>query len=84
MINRALSNKEKMIVCDDRADKTFVDIKTAFASRIMLSHFDGNAKLTLTVDVSCAAIGGMLQQVRGCVTEPSAFFSKKLTYTDAK
>ncbi|XP_075162740.1 uncharacterized protein LOC142235370 [Haematobia irritans] len=84
MINRALKEKKKNVTWEVRAEEAFADIKKAFACRILLSHFDESSKFILTVDASGTAIGGVLQQVRDNITEPLAFFSRKLTDAESK
>lgn len=69
---------------NDEAIKAFNEVKDNFASRVLLNHFNSDANLTLTVDASNVAVGGVLHQTYKGKTEPLAFFSKKLTPSESK
>lgn len=84
MITNSLKKKVKYLEWKEEAINAFESIKQSFASRVLLNHFNNEAKLTLTVDASNVAIGGVLQQVYKNISEPLAFFSKKLTPAETK
>lgn len=77
IINSALKTKGKLLTWDEKSIKAFDSIKTTFATRVLLTHFDEKAKLSLTVDASGIAIGGVLQQSRDNVSEPENCLRQK-------
>lgn len=84
IINQALKRKDKFLSWSEEADKSFIEVKENFACNIMLNHFHPNAVLSLTVDASNIAVGGVLQQKIDNVIEPLAFYSRKLTPSEIK
>lgn len=84
IVTNANKKKKKDIEWNDEAQKAFENIKDSFASRVLLNHFNKEAKLTLTVDALNVAIGGVLQQIYNGISEPLAFYSKKLTPCESK
>lgn len=64
--------------------EAFQKCKTDLANAALLSHPSANAKLSLMVDASDTAIGGVVNQLIGKHWEPLAFFSKRLTQTEQK
>ncbi|XP_067615063.1 uncharacterized protein [Eurosta solidaginis] len=84
LINKVSKKRDKSLVWDENSNEAFECIKDKFASTILLNHFNKDAKLSLTVDVSNTAIGGVIQQNYNSKIEPIAFFSKKLSPTEIK
>jgi hypothetical protein len=58
------TTKSKLVLWTPERDKSFEDTKQALISATMLSHPLSDVPLTLTVDASDIAIGGLLQQQR--------------------
>lgn len=84
IITNALKKKNKTVEWTEDAAQAFERIKECFALRVLLNHFNKDAKLSLTVDASNIAIGGVLQQTSNRNSEPLAFFSKKLSPSELK
>lgn len=84
VINCALKAGRKQVLWDERSIQAFENVKECFARHILLNHFDGMSRLTLTVDASNSAIGGVLHQIRDGVSEPLAFYSRKLSSAELK
>lgn len=84
LINEAIKRKLKILEWNSETISAFEDVKHSFASRVLLNHFNRDANLTLTVDASNIAVGGVLHQTYKGETEPLAFFSKKLTPAETK
>lgn len=84
IITKALKRKAKIVEWTEEALSAFERIKECFASRVLLNHFNKEAKLSLTVDASSMAVGGVLQQMYNGKSEPLAFFSRKLTVAESK
>lgn len=82
--NDALKRKDKVLIWSDEANDSFIKVKESFASHILLNHFHPDASLSLTVDASNIAIGGVLQQQISNIVEPLAFYSRKLTSSEMK
>ena len=62
----------------------FKNAKCAQASAAMLHHSKHYASLTLSVDASDIAVGGVLQQIVDAQLQPLAFFSRKLRKPETK
>ena len=60
----------------------FHKLKDDLANAVLLAHPDSDLPLTVFSDASDVAIGAVLQQKRGTVYEPLAFFSRKLSKTE--
>lgn len=60
MITRALRRKSKLLEWNDECILAFERVRNCFASNILLNHFDNEDDLTLTVDASGLAVGGVL------------------------
>lgn len=84
IINKANKNKIKSLTWDDTARKAFEQIKNKFADKVLLTHFNSEARLSLTVDASTIAIGGVLHQHYNDKVEPLSFFSRKLSPAETK
>lgn len=84
ILSLANKNKEKQIAWTTEANIAFENVKSLFANKTLLTHFDSNAKLSVVVDASNVAMGAVLQQQRDDTTEPLAYFSKKLSTTEIK
>jgi hypothetical protein len=79
-----LKGSPKVLDWSLEAATAFEASKKALISAVPLSHPAPGAQLSLAVDASDSHIGGVLQQhvEKGC--QPLAFFSKKLSLTEAK
>lgn len=80
----ALSGKKRVLHWDDIMQTAFVETKRALANATMLAHPIANAEVTLTVDASDTAIGGVLEQRIGNDYQPLAFFSRQLRPPERK
>lgn len=56
----------------------FVEVKEKLAQSTLLAYPNSDYPLSLMVDASDRAIGGVIQQLHGNAWEPIAFFSRKL------
>ena len=72
------SKNRRSFTLDDTAVRAFEDIKTALANATMLAHQRPNVPLSIVVDASDVAVGGILQQQIDNDWQPLAFFSTKL------
>lgn len=77
------NDRSKVNWSDDLKQK-FSDCKELIAKATMLAFPNPDAELSLMVDASEIAIGSVLQQTHGEITEPLAFFSKKLINAEKK
>ena len=59
-------------------DEAFQAIKEKLAQAALLAYPDTNSPLSLMVDASDRAIGGVVQQLKDNAWQPIAFFSRKL------
>ena len=64
--------------------KVFESVKQALAQATMLQHPNPKAPLSLMVDASDFAVGGVLQQLINGVWHPLSFFSKRLQKAESK
>ena len=80
----ALSGKKRVLHWDDIMQTAFVETKRALANATMLAHPIANAEVTLTVDASYTAIGGVLEQRIENDYQPLAFFSRQLRPPEGK
>lgn len=68
----------KTIDLNPEAVTAFNAVKQSLASAVLLTHFDPNGSLSLAVDASDKAVGGVLQQWSKDTWRPLAFFSRRL------
>ena len=64
--------------------KAFEDCKTSLSQATLLSHPDPSAELAIVTDASLTAIGAVLQQKKGELWQPLAFYSHKLNPAQTK
>jgi hypothetical protein len=79
-----LRGKPKVLVWSAEAAAAFTAAKVALVSVVPLSHPAPGAAISLAVDASDSPVGGILQQYQQGGWSPLAFFSKKLSPTQAK
>ena len=66
------------------AEEAFERCKYELANATLLAHPDAEAQLALYVDASDTAVGAALHQLINGTLQPLAFYSKKLTQSQAK
>ncbi|KAF2893958.1 hypothetical protein ILUMI_12216 [Ignelater luminosus] len=76
--------KNTKISWNDTTKQAFKRCKSELANTVILAFPDTTAKISLAVDASKTAIGGVLQQNAGSECKPISFFSRKLTDTEKK
>ncbi|UYV63018.1 hypothetical protein LAZ67_2002859 [Cordylochernes scorpioides] len=64
--------------------EAFQNIKNALAENTLLNYPQPNSTLSVLVDASNVAVGGVLQQLNDAAWEPISFFSKKLSPAETK
>ncbi|UYV73057.1 hypothetical protein LAZ67_10001691, partial [Cordylochernes scorpioides] len=64
--------------------EAFQNIKNALAENTLLNYPQPNSILSVLVDASNVAVGGVLQQLNDTAWEPISFFSKKLSPAETK
>ncbi|UYV66084.1 hypothetical protein LAZ67_4000104 [Cordylochernes scorpioides] len=64
--------------------EAFQNIKNALAENTILNYPQPNSTLSVLVDASNVAVGGVLQQLNDTAWEPISFFSKKLSPAETK
>ncbi|UYV78472.1 hypothetical protein LAZ67_16001606 [Cordylochernes scorpioides] len=64
--------------------EAFQNIKNALAKNTLLNYPQPNSTLSVLVDASNVAVGGVLQQLNDTAWEPISFFSKKLSPAETK
>nr|CAH8872176.1 unnamed protein product [Trichobilharzia regenti] len=79
-----LKGKCKTFSMTQEAREAFQKIKSAIADATMLVHLDTQLPLSISVDASNTAIGAVLQQQAHNSWIPVAFFSRKLSATEAR
>ena len=77
-------NDKKDVTLDANAITAFNAVKDALVSATLLSHFNPEVSLSLAVDASDKAIGGVLQQWIHSHWQPLAFFSRRLLPAESK
>ena len=78
-LTKLMSSKNtRSFALGDAAVHAFEEIKTALANATMLAHQRPGAPLSVVVDASDVAVGGILQQQIDDDWQPLAFFSLKL------
>ena len=83
-IYQTIANKPRLLVWNETLKTAFENAKGALASAAMLHHPKHHAPLTLSVDASDIAVGGILQQIVDGQLQPLAFFSRKLRKPETK
>lgn len=77
--------EKKPIEWTDSLREAFRNTKELLASATLLSYINSDYELSITVDASDIAIGGVLQQRSlDDINEPVAFYSRKLTSTEKR
>ncbi|PIK63042.1 hypothetical protein BSL78_00049 [Apostichopus japonicus] len=76
--------KSAPIDWNDEASESFEESKRALANATLLTHPDSSKPLSLMVDASDKALGGVLQQNIEGVWHPISFFSRKLSETESR
>jgi cleavage and polyadenylation specificity factor subunit 1 len=79
-----LRGNPKQLLWSAEAAAAFTAAKAALVSVVPLSHPAPGAPISLAVDASDSHVGGVLQQYQQRGWSPLAFFSKKLSPTQAK
>ncbi|MFO0000099.1 MAG: RNase H-like domain-containing protein, partial [bacterium] len=79
-----LRGNPKVLAWSAEAAAAFIAAKAALVSVVLLSHPAPGAPISLAVDASDSHVGGVLQQFQQKGWSPLAFFSKKLSPTQAK
>ena len=79
-----LRGAPKAITLDDTALAAFNAVKQALASAVLLHYQDPQATISIAVDASSTAIGAVLQQSTTDGWQPIAFYSRRLTDTEAR
>ncbi|UYV66080.1 hypothetical protein LAZ67_4000089 [Cordylochernes scorpioides] len=64
--------------------EAFQNIKNALAENTLLNYPQPNSRLSVLVDASNVAVGGVLQQLNDTAWEPISFFSKNLSPAETK
>lgn len=80
----AVKNDKTKIVWNSSLETNFNKLKQDLANATLLAHPDSSLPFSLSVDASNRCVGAVLQQHRGNLSEPLAFFSKKLSSTEQK
>lgn len=80
----AVSGKVKLVEWTDDRDIAFAEAKEALINATMLVHPQLNAPISLTVDASDYAVGGVLEQLIDGIWQPLAFFSRQLRTPERK
>jgi hypothetical protein len=79
-----LKGSPKSLAWSPVAATSFQAAKDALVAAVPLSHPAPGAALSLAVDASDSHVGGVLQQLQGRHWRPLAFFSAKLSETQAR
>ena len=79
-----LRGSPKTLSWPPEAAAAFTQAKAALVTAVLLSHPAPRATLSLAVDASDSHVGGVLQQLEGRSWRPLAFFSHKLSPTEAR
>ena len=83
-LHNALKGKPKKLSWPPEADAAFKQAKDALADAAMLTYPAPNAQLQLVTDASDTATGAVLEQLTSRGPAPIAFFSRKLSPTEAR
>ena len=63
----------------EACQQAFKDLKRAFTTAPVLTHYDSSLETWVETDASNFVIAGVLSQMHGEVLKPVAYFSKKMT-----
>ena len=77
-IYQTIAYKPKLLVWNETLKTAFQNVKCALTGAAMLRHPEHHTPLTLNVDASDIAVGGILRQMVDGQLQPLAFFSRKL------
>ena len=78
-----LNNKSK-VLWSDKMQISFEETKSALCQATLLTYPAAGVPLSLTVDASEVAVGGVLEQLVDDVWQPLAFFSRQLRPNEVK
>lgn len=78
------SKKKTLLEWTDDAISAFDEFKNALTNATLLYHPNGNASIILFTDASDTTLKGALYQIMIGELEPPAFFSCKLSKSEAK
>lgn len=84
LIDGNKKNDRRPIEWTIETENAFNDFKSKLANATLLAHPISNAKISLSVDASDTAIGGVVHQHINNQLEPLSFFSKKLSDAERK
>lgn len=85
LVNKYPPKKKNVFLdWDSQTDEAFIKARSMLAQESLLVHPSPDATLTLATDASNVAVGAVLHQTLDGVTQPLAFFSQKLSKTQAK
>ena len=79
-----LKGKPKTLAWGPQQEDAFLNAKAALANASLLAFPSPGASLQLTTDASSVAIGAVLEQLVDGLPLPLAFFSRKLSPTEAR
>ena len=83
-LNKCKRKADKIFIWSDECEQSFNKIKQLLIDGTLLAHPDPLASLELVTDASNLSIGGVLQQRKGDLPVPLAFFSRKLSPAQVK
>src|SRR6266576_719641 len=84
MLKGYKKNDKRVLKWTTQTENAFDTTKKQLANAALLVHPDPALELSLMTDASDFAMGAVLQQKRGNILEPIAFFSKRLSNTQQK
>lgn len=84
LIDGNKKNDRRPIEWTTETENAFNDFKSKLANATLLAHPISNARISLSVDASDTAIGGVVHQHINNHLEPLSFFSKKLSDAERK
>ena len=78
LLRKHTKRSKKPLDWPPACDAAFIEVKEKLAQATLLAYPNADYPLSLMVDASDRAVGGVLQQLRDHEWEPIAFFSRKL------
>ena len=83
-VYQTLASKPKELFWTPELTEAFQQAKLALAKATLLHHPEPNAQISVSVDASDKAVGGVLEQLTKGKWQPLAFFSKQLRKPETK
>jgi hypothetical protein len=76
--NEKRKNRYKNFVWTEKCQKSFLDLKVAFVTASILTHFDVSLNIWLEIDASNHVVADILSQMHDDILRSVTYFFKKM------